>query len=215
MSAFHDLKASLRQLSRRPSYSLVSIAILSLSIGMTAAVFCLVYAILLKPLPYPDADRLLVVFEEDASSGQRQGPSPPNFRDWSRESRLFESLAAVSPGSFVLRKDGVPVRVPALSVSSGFGKTLGIQLAAGRFLSEEDSLSAGEPVALISHRFWQTHLGGVADPLGQQLQTTNYSLTVVGVLPPDFYYPDLFDRSRRLETGRTGQPDSGRRQLAR
>jgi putative ABC transport system permease protein len=197
----HDLRFGLRSFLRSPGFSAVTVLTLALGIGATTAIFSVVYGVLLRPLPYPDADRIVRVWQLD-KDGNRMDVSDPNFADWQTQNRSLASLAEVQgPGPASVSGDVEPVRVSAAIVSRDFFHVLGVQPAAGRVFAPEEQQQGAAPTALVSHRFWRQHLGGSPDFAAKTLIFHGRVHRVIGVLPPRLDFPagvDLFT-PRELE----------------
>src|SRR5829696_2061890 len=182
---FQDLRYGLRVMLKRPGLTLVAVLTLGLSIGINTAVFSVVYAALVRPLPFAEAERLVV-----AAAENRRGGAAADFVDWRAQSRAFDGLAAYTGGGLTLDGGGLPEMVSGVRVSEDFFPLLGVAPALGRALAPEE-FGAGEarPVVL-SHRLWQRRFGGDAGVVGRQLPLVGGgSATVVGVMPEQFRYP--------------------------
>ncbi|MGH9796190.1 MAG: ABC transporter permease, partial [Candidatus Acidiferrales bacterium] len=191
-----DLLYSLRLLRKSPGFTLAAMLTLALGIGANAAVFSILNAVMLRPLPFPEPERLVRLWE---SNPQRGWPffsaSQPNFLDWRERNRSFERLAASSGWTFNLSGVDEPERISGLRVSHDFFPLLGAQPALGRnFLPEEDAAGASARVVLMTHGLWQRRFG--ADPaiVGKTVRLNELQYTVIGVLPQDFRWGanDLF-----------------------
>ncbi|HEX8180905.1 MAG TPA: ABC transporter permease [Pyrinomonadaceae bacterium] len=197
LSAFwQDLRYSSRMLRKHPGFSLVAIMTLALGIGACAAIFSIVDAVLLRPLPYADAARIVELREVSAKGG-RMPVTEPNYADVRARNHSFEAIAEYSGGTPATMMTTIiggsePVRAPAYAVSGEFFRVLGIAPVVGRvFLPEE--LKSGTPVAIVSYGFWQRQLGGKTDLAGTTLRIDNLSLSVVGVLPSTLSFPKAAD----------------------
>ena len=184
-----DVKHALRTLARTPAFTLVMIAMLSLGVGATTATFTLVDAVLLRPLPYRDADRLLLVFEGIPRAELPRLPfSAPDLRDFERMQRAFSMLAAFRNREFELSGAVEPERIAGARVSATLFDTLGVQPALGRFfLPAEDA--PGQHVAVLSHGFWQRRFGGDPAILGRTIPLDRQVYSVIGVAPASFTFP--------------------------
>jgi putative ABC transport system permease protein len=179
-----DLRYGVRSLVRSPRFTVPSLLTLALGIGATAAMFSVLGAVLLEPLPYHEPDRVIAVWETSRGGAARNGISPPNFLEWRDRSRTLDHLGMVGPSGLAMMINGQPQQVSGLTVSSTVFQALGVRPALGRVYStEEDS---GRDVIIVSHEFWQRALGGRADVLGTGLTTDSGQRTVIGVLPPRF-----------------------------
>jgi predicted permease len=179
----------------------VTIATLALGIGATTAIFSVVYAVLLRPLPYPDADRIVRVWQV-GKDGNRMNASDPNFADWQANNRTLVALAQVlGPGATSVSGDVDPVRVPTAVVSRDFFRVLGVRPVAGRLFAPEEQQQGAAPTVLVSQRFWHQQMGGTPDFAAKSLIFNGRVHRVIGVLPAHLDFPasaDLFT-PRELE----------------
>jgi putative ABC transport system permease protein len=184
-----DLRYALRTLAKNRAFSTVAILTLALGIGANTTIFTVVNGVLLKPLPYPEPERLLMLFERQLSSGTLGTVAPANFFDWREQSRSFDKMAAIDPyPDFILNGAGEAKRLAGAAVSSDFFSLLGVRMLLGRgFLAEEDRPRQNQ-VVVLSYSTWQRTFGGRPDVVGQQLALNNTGYTVVGVLPRDFIF---------------------------
>ena len=185
-----DFRYALRVLSRAPSFALAVVAVLALGIGANTAIFSIVNAVLLRPLPFEEPDRLVRLFHTPPQSTfpgmPRFSVSPANFYDWKRDAKLFESMAIYRFRQFALTGGGKAEAIVAGSVGADFFQVVRARPALGRvFLAEEDSPGRSR-VVILSDRFWRTHFGGAADVIGRTLTLDGESYTVVGVMPAGF-----------------------------
>jgi predicted permease len=182
-----DLRYGLRMLVKNPGFTAVAVITLALGIGANTAIFSLVNAVLLNPLPYPHPERLVALYSRTAQF-TNSSISYPNFLDWVRLNRSFSSLAAYREDNFTLTGSGEPERVSVEMVSAGFFSLLGVKPAMGRtFTTQEDQLGAG-PVVILSGGFWKRKFGSAPDILGKSITLDGKPCTVVGILPANFYY---------------------------
>ena len=177
-----DVRYGLLLLKRDPGFSAVAIGVLTVGIGANAAMFSLVDGILLKPLPYPDPDRIVRVLEMP-SPASRNGITTLNFLDWKRLSTSFEALSATRPLSAALNGDGDPVRLNGLLVSADYFKVFGVSAATGRTFVAADEAEGAAPVVVLSHAFWQDRFGGDPGILHRPILLDGEAHQVVGVLP--------------------------------
>jgi putative ABC transport system permease protein len=160
---------------------------LALGIGANTAIFSVINAVLLRPLPYEDADRLVVLTETVAD--RPIGVSYPNFVDWRNQSTMFESIAAVRHReSFNLTGSGDSERLQGRLVSANLLSTLGVKPIRGRDFAPEDDRPGAAPVVMLSYALWQRRFGGDEKIIGQQLTLNRESFTVIGVTPANFEY---------------------------
>ena len=179
-----DLRYASRFLQSRPAFSAVSVLTLALGIGANTAIFSVVNGVLLRPLPYRDPGRLVLVAEK--SSYNIISTSYQNWVDWRDQSRSFESMEATRATSITLSGEGEPERLNARMVTAGLFAMLGTRAEVGRtFLAEEDRPN-GAPVAMLSHGLWERRFGGSREILGRLVTLDGKPYTVVGVLPAGF-----------------------------
>jgi predicted permease len=185
-TVLNDLRYAIRQLKKSPGFAAIAIITLTLGIGANTAIFSVVDAVLLNPLPYPQPDRIVVLFHEKANF--RTGSiSYPNFEDWRRENQSFSSMAAYREmGGVTLSGEGDPEVVIGQMVSTGFFEILGVQPALGRtFSSDEDRLGAN-PTVMISEGLWKRKFGSDTRILGKTIILDGEGRTVIGIVPSGF-----------------------------
>ncbi|HWT02783.1 MAG TPA: ABC transporter permease [Pyrinomonadaceae bacterium] len=187
---WQDLRYSLRTLVKNPGFTAVAVIALALGIGANSAIFSVVNTVLLRPLPYKDPDRLVMVWEDDTKGGYpRDTPAAANYVDWRAQNQVFEGMAAMADTSFNLTGAGDPERLEGKLVSADLFPLLGVEPQLGRaFLPEEDR-PGGNRVVLLSHGLWQRRFGSDPKITGQPLTLNGESYTVVGVMPPHFRFP--------------------------
>src|SRR5579872_2351455 len=176
-----------RALIRRPGFVAAVVVILALGIGANTAIFSLVDAVLLKPLPYPNSDRLVTVMEASPSKNESTSLiAPARLEDWNRRNRTFEAIAA-SYGENVTDTSGAePERLAALRVSPRYFTVFGVKPTAGRTLTPEEELDGGPASVVISHRLWVRRFHQATDAIGRRLVLEGRGYTIVGVVPDDF-----------------------------
>jgi len=178
-----DVRHATRVLRRSPLFTATALALLVLGIGSTTAILSVAYAVLVRPLPYPNADRLVFVAEKDGA-----GVAWPNFEDWRSRAHSFEGLAGSLADAVLLTSGDVPRRFESRSVTSSFFRVLGVVAQRGRLFDEADARPDAVPTVVVSHSFWMRELGGSAAAIGQPLSFNGKSFHVIGVLPRDFRY---------------------------
>jgi len=196
---FQDLRFAARTLRKNRAYTVVALLTLMLGIGANTAIFSLVYSVLLRPLPYPDSNRLVRVWEhtEDARGLQSAWRT---FVDWRERSESFTGLVAhTSGGLSTVLGTGAPIRVGVASVSEGFLRTLGVSPAIGRDLVAEEHRLGGDPAVLVSDAFWRTYLGADPELSRHRLEVSGFDVRIAGVTPPGFEYPSEVDIWAPLE----------------
>jgi predicted permease len=183
------LQVALRPVVRYPAFSAVVVATLALGIGASTLIFGVVHAVLLRSLPYPDSDRIVRV-REITERGGRPTLSDANFFDLKEQSRSFAAFAQYDGAIESVAGGSEPARVGVSNVSREFFDVLGVQPALGRVFAPEELAPGAAPVALVSHGYWQRYLGGAPDFSSRSLEWGDRVYTIVGVMPPDFDYPD-------------------------
>jgi predicted permease len=195
-----DLRFALRQLRRSPGLATSAILTLALGIGASTAIFSVVEGVALAPLPYPRADRLMILLE--SRPGVKQlGISYPDYQDWQRDTHSFEHTAAVAWRDYVLNEPGAPEHVHGMEVSSGLFSTLGVKLMQGREISPAEDKRDGAPVAIISDRLWRERFLSRPQSVGRAVTMDGEQFTVIGVLPPGFRLWSEADVYTSLERG--------------
>jgi len=183
----HDLRYGLRMLAKNPGFTAVAVLTLALGIGANTAIFSVVNAVLLRPLPYRHADRLVIVWEQNLSRGWTTNiVSTANFDDWRRQNTVFSDMAAVASGSFNLTGVGEPMEIGGERVTANLFALLGVQPIRGRGFVPADDDPSSPPVAIISYGLWQRYYGGDTKVIGRQISLDGHSHAVVGIMPPDF-----------------------------
>lgn len=183
-----DLRFAIRTLLKNRGFTAAAVLTLAVGIGATTAIFSVVNGTLLRPPPYPEPDRLIVVAERGAD-GAEMPVAAPNFQDWRSQARSLEALAVYSSGTVPVLGGGEPVRPDVASVSADFFRAIGVQAAVGRTFAEEETRPGGPPAAVVSHAFWETQMEGATRLEGRALQIYGMSYPVVGVMPPGFQFP--------------------------
>lgn len=185
-----DLRTSLRTFARAPGFAAAVVLVAALGIGATATAFVITDHVLVRPLPFPQSDRLVKMYQDQSFRGySRMEMSPPNFVDYRRDSQSFEGMAAYSPMSATITGSGEPVRVEGADVTGALFSVLGVQPVLGRTLTEIDDRLDSPMTLVISHALWQTQFGGRADILGQSVLLDDQPQTIVGVMPASFTFP--------------------------
>src|SRR6267143_3926977 len=187
-----DLRYALRILLKHKGFTAVAIIALALGVGANTAIFSLVNGVLLRPLPFPAAERIIFFEGKNPSQGITDSNiSFPDFTDWSQQTDLFEGIVAFYAGNANLGADGAePERVPRAGVTSGFFSVLGVQPAIGRAFVAEDDQPDTQTVAIISHGLWKRRFGSDPSVIGKQVQISARSITIIGVMPPGFEWPE-------------------------
>lgn len=191
MSFFDDLRHGVRLLGRQPAFTAVAVLTLGLALGANTAIFGLVHGILLAPLPYPEPERLALVWQTSPDGWHET--SALNFQDWRQSSRSFHRMAAISLRQSVLTGRGAAERLISAHVSQAFFDVLGVPPRLGRAFLAEEELPGAEPVVIVSDALWRERLGGETDVVGQRLLLDGEPVTVVGVADPRADFPRAVD----------------------
>src|SRR5215813_13806971 len=180
-----DLRLAVRALSRAPAFSLAVLVTLALGIGASTAIFSVIYGVLLRPLPYPQGERLVHLTQPARLSGVKNvGISPIEVRELRARATTVTDLVEYHAMPFVILGGQEPERV-----SAGFFQTLGVRPLLGRLFEKGEDLPGAPPVLLLSYKYWQTHLGGDPRVVGRSFTMNDRAHTVVGVLPNIPQYP--------------------------
>jgi putative ABC transport system permease protein len=187
-----DVRFAIRMLRKSPAFTFTAILMLGLGIGANTAIFSVVNAVMLRPLPFPDPDRIVRVDSTIARTGEAGGVSYPDFLDWQKQNEVFQSMAVFGMRGPALSGSGAPVRLRAVIADAGLLPLLGVVPVLGRwFTSEENSPGAagGANAAILSYRAWHQYFG--ADPaiVGRGIELDHAPYTIVGVMPQGFQYP--------------------------
>jgi putative ABC transport system permease protein len=205
-SLLKDVRYGWRMLWRRPGFTVCAALVLALGIGANTAIFSLVNAVLLRPLPYPGAERIVSFDGVNPSKGITQSNlSAPDFADWKAEADAFESLALFTSGSATLGGDE-PERVGASGVTSGFFGVLGVAPALGRAFTEEDNQPGRPGVVVLSDGLWRRRFGGDPAIVGRRIELSGSQSEVVGVMPAGFGYPQGSELWSALQVDVPQQP---------
>ncbi len=183
-----DLQYGCRMLWKNPGYTSIAVLTLALGIGANAAVFSVVNALLLRPMPYPNFDRISYVWASDGNGGNRFSVSPHNYTDLRTRNQSFEHYAAFHYTSTALTGNGNPESLSAINASADFGKVAGVQPLQGRWFTAEEDAPGKNLVAVISYGLWQRRFGG-KEIVGQNIQLNGEAFTVIGVMPKGFNFP--------------------------
>lgn len=190
-SVLRDFRPALRMLRKRPTFALVSVATLALGIGACTMIFSVVYAILVRPLPYKDSDRLVRIYGSNREQNlDGVGLSHGDFLDARKQMTTVSGIAAVTTENANLTGGSAPEAVPVAIASPGLFQLLGTPPALGRTLLASDE-EPGQPLAtVLSHKFWQRRFGGNPSAVGQVIRLDDQSYTIVGVMPASFAFPN-------------------------
>jgi putative ABC transport system permease protein len=192
-----DLRYGLRLLRKNPAFAIVAAVTLALGVGATTTIFSVVHAVLLRPLPYADAHRLAMVWENvnlPQYKNAQNAPAPGNFRDWRAQNSTFADMAAMRDGAWSLTGTGDPIRVTGEMVSASLFGLLRVEPAAGRGFTTDEDRAATPRVVLIGHGLWIDRFGSNPAIVGQTIRLNDEPYTVVGIMPRGFHFPDADDQ---------------------
>ncbi len=178
-----DLSYAIRQLAKSPTFTLVAVLAIALGIGANTAIFSVVNAVLLRPLPYQDPDRLVTILENYDSP-----VAPGNVADWRTQNHVFEDIGSAEAWTPNLSKTGQAESIKALRVSPNLFPMLGVQPLLGRFFGGDEDKDGNAHVVILSHGLWQRRFGGNPDIVGQPITLQGQPFTVVGVMPAAFQF---------------------------
>src|SRR5262245_26957877 len=183
-----DLRHGLRLLRQSPAFTLIAVVTLALGIGANTAIFSMVDAVILRPLPYNDPDRLVMIWEDSSLAGfPKNTPAPGNYNDWRRMSRSLMDIAATRGASASLNGEGAPEQAAGRAVTGNFLAVLGVQPLVGRGISDEDDRT-GAPVVVISHGLWQRRFGGDRHVIGRKILLNDSPYEIIGVMARGFVF---------------------------
>ena len=186
-----DVRFALRMLFRAPGFSLVAVLTFAVGIGINTAVFNVVNGVLLRPLPYPDADRITMLWMDNRRQGIKEDiTSYPNYLDWRNQSASYEQMAAFTPTAFSLSGAGEPERLIGASVTANFFDVMQLAPLLGRVFTAANETPGQDTVVVLSHGLWQRRFGGANDVLGRTLTLSGRPYEVIGVMPPTLAWPD-------------------------
>src|SRR5499426_1088108 len=185
---WQDLRYGLRTLGRNPGFATVAALTLALGIGANTAIFSVVNAVLLRPLPYSEPERLVTLAYYHAMSGF-EAAHEPDFLEWREQGKAFEEVAAYTYRTVDLSGSGEAERLNAALVSADLFSTLGVGPALGRVFTADEDKAGGAPVVILSHALWRRRFGGDPQMVGRSITLDGKSHTVIAIMPPGFQFP--------------------------
>ena len=188
-----DLKFALRSLRKNPGFTLLAVVVMALGIGANTAVFSVVNAVLLKPLAYPNPDRIVTLSSLWLKSGSHGQVSAPDFHDWHNQGTAFAAMAYYDDDSTAVMSGASAEYAHVAEVTPEFFRVFGVEPAAGRLFSPEEQKPGGAGAVVISYAYWQAHFGANTNALGQAVRMLGKSFSIAGVLPPRFRFPNKTD----------------------
>jgi predicted permease len=183
-----DLRYTVRTLARSPGFALTAILVLALGVGANTAAFSVTDFVLIRPLPFPEPDRLVKLWEKLPGYAQME-LSPANYVDWKRMSRSFDGMGAFYENSVNLVGQGDPERIADAAVTADLFPVLGVRPAMGRLFTASDDREGAPGTLLLSYQLWQAVFGGDSGVIGQKVKLDNEPFVVIGVMPRDFHFP--------------------------
>jgi putative ABC transport system permease protein len=191
-SFWQDLRYSARTLVKQPGFTAIAVITLALGIGANTAIFSVVNAVLLRPLPFKDSDRLVLVWNRgaEAAGGDRTPLCVADLLDWQSQNHSFESVGAFQNGLFNYSDGDIPEQVRGVSVTANFLSLLGVGVQLGRDFQASDEKVGAPRVVLLSDRFWRSHFGADKQIVGRNLNLSGVSATVIGVMAANFAFPN-------------------------
>ncbi|HXJ04532.1 MAG TPA: ABC transporter permease [Candidatus Acidoferrum sp.] len=189
-SLWQDVSCGLRMLRKNAGFAMVAVLTLALGIGANTAIFSVIHAVLLSPLPYDHPERITLVRESNPGKGFPQfSVSPPNYMDWKRNAGVFEQMASISRGQFSYTGGAEPERLVGAQVAASFFSVLGAQPALGRTFLPEDDVVGKASVVVLSYGLWAQHFGSDPQVIGKSLLLDGQSYRVIGVMQNGFQFP--------------------------
>jgi putative ABC transport system permease protein len=186
-----DIRYSIRTLIKNPAFTGVAVLALGLGIGANTAIFSVVNAVLLRPLPFEQSNRLVMVWEKRLQLGRiRNTVSPPDFNDWRAQNQVFEDMAAYAGQGFNLGSTAEPERIQGAGVSPSLFSVLRAQPRIGRVFESEEDKPSSDRVAIISSGLWQRSFASDPNIVGKTITLNDKAYSVVGVMPADFVFPN-------------------------
>jgi putative ABC transport system permease protein len=188
---FQDLRYGLRMLRKNPGFTLIAITTLALGIGANTAIFSVVNATLLRPLPFPEPERLVMAWTRNWQGGVEQGDvSLSDYLEWRNRLSSATEVAAWGPYGFNITQENDPEKITSVVASPNFFQTLGVGMLKGRAFLPEDSAPGAANVVILSHGLWQRRYGADPNMVGRALTLDGARYTVIGVTPPGFHFPN-------------------------
>src|SRR5688572_21982631 len=185
---FQDIRYGARMLLKNPAVTFIVVLALALGIGANTAIFSVVNAVLLSPLPYEESDRL-VFLNEKSPVLDEMSISYPNFLDWRNQNQVFEKIGVYNRSSYNLTGWGEAERITTGQMSADLFSVLRVNAALGRVFTNEEDKPGGNPVVVLTYPLWQRRFGGQASIINQPITLNGKSYTVIGIMPQGYQYP--------------------------
>lgn len=202
-----DVRYGIRSLLKQRGFTAIAVLTLALGIGANTAIFSVINAVLLRPLPFHDSDQLVTLWERSPKQGYEQNPpSAGNYVDWREQNRVFAQMAIYAPSRrFNLSLGDQPERIFGAAVSSSLFELLGVRPIQGRAFSSEEEQPGNDQVAVISHNLWQRHFAADPNTVGRTITLDGNTYTIVGVMPQGFQFPGGSGTVLRIFTPETAE----------
>ena len=185
-----DVRYAVRMLFRNPGFTTIALLTFAVGIGVNTAVFSVFNGVLLRPLPYPDADRITMMWLDNRPAGIKEDiGSYPNYLDWRAQSQSYDQVAAFTGANFTLTGSEEPERLRGAQTTANFFSVVGLQPVLGRLYTEANETPGQDRVVLISHGLWQRKFGGRNDVLEQTLTLNGQPFEIIGVMPAELRMP--------------------------
>ena len=181
-----DFRFAFRQLFKSPGFTFTAVLTLALGIGACTAIFSVINGVLLRPLDFPQQDRIVVIRETNLPQFPEFSVSPPNYLDWAKQTKSWQYLAAYSGAQVNLTGEGEPQRLIGVKATAHYFDVYGIKAVLGRTFVPEEDAPGKDHVVVLSHAFWQRVFGGEGSVIGRAIQLSGEPYTVIGVAPPHF-----------------------------
>ncbi|HEX8088208.1 MAG TPA: ABC transporter permease, partial [Blastocatellia bacterium] len=214
-----DIRYAIRTMTKSRGLTAIAVIALALGIGANTAIFSVINAVMIRPLPFKDPDRLVMVWEHNRNRGRAQNVvNPANYMDWQDQNSVFEGMAVLFDTRLNLTDVDDPEEIPAQQVTTNFFTLLGVNPALGRAFEPEDEQPGRDAIVVISHGLWKRRFGGDPEVTGKTIKLNGSLFTIIGVMPPDFQFfikngsltgnqpelwsPAIFQPSDRRRSGR-------------
>ncbi|MEO8025310.1 MAG: ABC transporter permease, partial [Bryobacteraceae bacterium] len=189
-----DIRYAIRSLFKNPGFTLLAVLVLGLGIGANSAIFSVINAVILQPLPYKQPDRIVNIANLwRSATGRSITVSAPDYHDWEAQATAFETMAYYIGGETSILAGAQPDYAAVYRVTPGFFRVMGAEPALGRLFNDEEQKPSGPLAAVISYGFWQRNFAGNPKVLGKTVKTQDRIFTIVGVMPAGFQYPGKTD----------------------
>src|SRR4051812_35641567 len=208
-----DIRYAIRAMRKNPGFSLIAMLALALGIGANTAIFSVVNVLMIRPLPYSDPQRTVMIWETRSSANPQNVVAPADYLDWKAQNHVFDAMSPVLPQLDILTGAGEPDEIPGLAVGASFFPLLGVTPELGRTFTADEDKPGAPRVTVLSHHLWETRFGANPNIIGQAITLDSDKYTVIGVLPARFRWLNRISEfwvPVRLNPARNYRLDSGR-----